>query len=853
MNTPGEHVDEWAVGGDGPVRRPQTRVRGRLVQQCPPRQRPTGVRPTGATLLAGVVLAAVMVGLGAVGLGSVPTASAATDQTSATTSAAADPTSAASSTTAATDTAPTTATPDLAAEAASASSTAPTAGSSDASADDGGADDGFLPGATPDPSDSPTGPVFGHPTPTNPPTTTPPVAPTIADPGDITTGTARFHGRGTPGHTLRVASGSTAACSTQVQRDGTWSCLGTVVSGPAQVFTVTDRTAPSLGSAATPSSDVVTPPTLATRSTSTGTVAGDGHPGATVALSASGSTGEWDATVGADGRWVVSLPRGVRDGTLTLVGTQTGSTATGYRSDLRSAASSPRTITLDRTAPAAPRIVEPRGTDRIRTQPIRVTGTGEPRAVVTVSVGRAPACITTVDADGDWACSVSGTSISPGWQILSAVQRDAAGNTSRSSSAVRVLVAASAATPSTSGSDPSTTGSTTGTSGPSRSGAAGPHTGSPGTGTGTATGDGPGTGWTVGGGTGSGAGGTTGSGTHAGGTGARTGGLDWSGPAGDWSARTAYDQAVPTIQSVFSWRTVLVATAVAAGFLVLVLAPLAMVAGVVRGRIRSPFAALLGRNLPRARSRAEDTLPTWVSIVSSVTIATLCAVLGTGVSLEARYVRLAVAIALGSALLTAALVLTTRWAAGRDRHLVGFRVSPVLVLAALVACALTRAGDLSPALVVGVVLVPTGRADLGTGPMRLGSDVVGRVRSATWRSVGFLVLAVAGWGVHSIATRDGAWTSFVSDVAITLCVGGLGAAVVSLLPFTGSVGAVLLAEARGRYAAIASVAAALTAAVYSGSAGTHVAPITWAVAVMLCVAAGLVARLWTRSAAAPDV
>ncbi|WP_439690264.1 Ig-like domain-containing protein [Curtobacterium sp. SP.BCp] len=840
MNTPGEHVDEWAVGGDGPVRRPRTQP-----------LRPAPLRLAGATVLAAVVLAGAVVGFGAVGLGPVPAASAVTTAAGAPT--AADAPTASDSPTV----------PD-----SPAASDAPTASDSPAASDtsagevlraaapnddgDGGSSGGFLPGATPDPSDSPTGPVFGHPTPTTPPTTTPPVAPTIADPGDITTGTARFHGRGTPGHALRVASGSAATCSTTVQRDGSWSCLGSVVSGPAQVFTVTDRTAPSLGSAATPSSDVVTPPTLATRSTSTGTVAGDGHPGATVNLSASGSAAEWDATVGPDGRWVVSLPRDVRDGTLTLVATQTGSTATGYRSDLRSAASSPRTITLDRSAPAAPRILDPRAADSVRAQPLRVTGTGEPRAVVTVSVGRSPVCIATVDTDGGWACSTSGTTIAPGSRILSAVQRDAAGNTSRSSSGVRVLVTASSATPSGSGSsDPSSTGSATGTSGASGSAGTGPgDTGS--SAAGTPTGGGSGTGSSADGSGPGGAPGTTDSGTHAGGPGAGPGGLDWSGPAGDWSARTAYDQAVPTIQSVFSWRTVLVATAVAAGFLVLVLVPLAMVAGVVRGRIRSPFSALLGRNLPRARSRADDALPTWVSIVSSVTIATLCTLLGTGVSLEARYVRLALAIALGSSLLTAATVLATRWAAGSDRHLVGHRVSPVLVLAALVACALTRAGDLSPALVVGVVLVPTGRADLGTGPMRLGSEVVGRVRGATWRSAAFLVLAVAGWGVHSVATRGGVWTSFVSDVAITLCVGGLGAAVASLLPFTGSVGAVLLAEARARYAVIASVAAALTAAVYSGAAGTHVAPITWAVAVMLCVAAGLVARLWARSAAAAD-
>ncbi|QSB24388.1 hypothetical protein [Curtobacterium sp. 24E2] len=79
-----------------------------------------------------------------------------------------------------------------------------------------------------------------------------------------------------------------------------------------------------------------------------------------------------------------------------------------------------------------------------------------------------------------------------------------------------------------------------------------------------------------------------------------------------------------------------------------------------------------------------------------MTVAALCTLLGVGVSLEARYVRLAIAVLLGTAVLTGAVVLVTRWAAGPDHRAVGFRVSPWLVLAALVACGITRAADLSP-------------------------------------------------------------------------------------------------------------------------------------------------------------
>ncbi|WFR68321.1 hypothetical protein P9139_08875 [Curtobacterium flaccumfaciens] len=301
-------------------------------------------------------------------------------------------------------------------------------------------------------------------------------------------------------------------------------------------------------------------------------------------------------------------------------------------------------------------------------------------------------------------------------------------------------------------------------------------------------------------------------------------GLDWSGSAGDWSASTAYDTTVPTIQSAFSWRTVLVATAVAAGFLVLVAGPLALVAGAARGRLRSPFAALLGRNRPRdERRRGEDALPTWASVTGAVLIVGLCTLLGVGVSLEARYVRLAIAVLLGAAVLTTTVVLSTRWAAGSDRGTIAFRVSPWLVLAALVACGTSRTFDLSPALIVGAVLVPVGRPGVDTAALRLGSSIAASARSATWRSVSLLAVAAAGWVLHSLTPGTGFWASFVSEVAITLCVGGLGAVVTTLLPLAASAGQTLLAQSRGRYAATAAVAVSLAAAVYSG-AGARTSP-----------------------------
>lgn len=690
-------------------------------------------------------------------------------------------------------------------------------------------------------------------TPTTTPTR-PPVRPSIADPGDITSGTVRFSGTGTPGHAIRVTGPGATECPATVRDDGSWSCLARVASGPQQVFTVQDRTMPSVGSSSAPASDVIVPPVVTTSRPTNGPVSGTGQAGSTITLSVSGSTTDRTATVGDDGRWTVSLGGATSgaggDARVTVTATQTASTADGYRSDLRSAASAPVTITLDRTAPAAPRVTAPAAGDVVRSQPTTVSGSGEPGAVLTVYVDRAPVCRTDVPASGRWSCSTTGATLRPGTSRITAAQQDAAGNFSATSASVRVRIAGQSSQP-TAPTDSTGPSGDPGSAVPSSTGSAAvsPGSGHDADGTGPSS---PGGTAPSGDGSGAGSGGTGGGGTSDGAaTGSHGGGLDWSGAAGDWSASTAYDTTVPTIQSAISWRTVLVATAVAAGFLVLVAGPLALVAGAARGRLRSPFAGLLGRNRPRdERRRGEDALPTWASITGAVLIVGLCTLLGVGVSLEARYVRLAIAVLLGAAVLTTTVVLSTRWSAGSDRGTIAFRVSPWLVLAALVACGTSRTFDLSPALIVGAVLVPVGRPGIDTAALRLGSSIAAGARSATWRSVALLAVAAAGWVLHSLTPSTGFWASFVSEVAITLCVGGLGAVVTTLLPLAGSAGQTLLAQSRGRYAAIAAIAVALAATVYSGAGGTHVSPIALAAVAAVCTAGAVAVRLWLGTASA---
>ncbi len=682
-------------------------------------------------------------------------------------------------------------------------------------------------------------------TPTPLPSDRPAVRPTIADPGDVTTATVRLHGRGTPGHRVRVAgpaaTGSTG-CTATVPASGAWSCIATVRSGPQQVFTVTDGSDPALGSSSAPASDVVVPPSVTTDRPTIGPVTGTGFraPRSRCRWRGAPATARRRSarTVGGRSRSRAATA-GTRSPRCRRPARPTGSART---SAVRSA---PRTVLLDRTAPSAPVVTAPGTDERVPSQPFVVRGTGEAGAVLTAYLDRAPVCRSDVGPDGRWACTTTGSTVAAGTHTVTAVQQDAAGNASRSSTGVRVLLPGRSAqptdgpsaTPGGGGSgvpSPSAPGTTPGAGPGGTDGSAGATPGAGASGTGTGGGSAHG-GGTTGGGT---TGGTTGDGQR--------GAPDWSGPAGDWTASTAYDRGVPTIQASFSWGTVLLATGVAAAFLLLVAAPLALVGASVRGRLRNPFTGLLGRNRSRAERRlGDDVLPTWAAVAIGVGVVGVTTLLAVGASFEARYVRLAVAVLLGAAVTTAVVVLATRWAAGADRASVGFRVSPWLVVAALVACGVTRLGDLSPALVVGAVLVPVGRPGADTGALRLGSTLASGVRVATARSVGLLVVAALGWVLHSVPSGSGFWSALVAEFATTLCVGAVGALVATLLPVPRSAGAVLVAGARARYVGL-TVAAVALAAVVAGPAPVAPSPTEVAVAAALCAAGGALCWAWLR-------
>ena len=562
MSTRGESSGSAAVGGDRRARRPR------------------------AGLVAGLTAALVA---GLLALTVVPAAAAAAATTPATTADATPVTAATSAPTSTADRTP-----------------APTAGPTPAP----GTTQADLQ-AQPTPGGVPTAPA--------PPSSGPAVDPTIADPGDLTSATGRFQGTATAGHRVRVidpALTSRSVCTATTATDGTWTCSGPVTTGPQQVFTVQDVSDTSRRTADAPAADVVVPPVISTREPTTGTVVGTGHVGTTISVSVSGSSAVRTAGgLGGDGRWIVSWSTGAPphpSGTVTMTATATASTADGFRSDLRSAASAPATRTFDRTPPDAPTVTSPRTRQRVAAQDLVVRGTGEPRAELTVYVDRAPVCGATVRADGTWACSTSGApAAAVGEHTVTALQHDAAGNHSTSSAPVQVDVAT--ATPGTTGSPSGHTGG----SSPAGGGPGSPTSSSGGPSHGAGAGpDGPGS---ATGGTPSDGAATTPGGTDAGGPGVQRQRLRllWSGRAGDWlsSDRVLVPPSRPSSRPSLGHaggrgcrrRRVPPPRR----------RPRPSRRRTLRGRVSLRLASFTGRNRPRTeRTRGDDALPAWASIGS---------------------------------------------------------------------------------------------------------------------------------------------------------------------------------------------------------------------------------------------
>ncbi|MBD8726582.1 hypothetical protein [Frigoribacterium sp. CFBP 13707] len=689
------------------------------------------------------------------------------------------------------------------------------------------------------PTPSPAPPSLGAP-PTTPPPTAEPVAPTIGPVSDSATGTVLVSGTATPGARVKVSvSGSgtfrTLCDAVTADAEGAWSCSGPVPTGAGWTATARDLDQPSTPDVDSGPFSVLTPPTVRGGLLVGGKLSGTAAPGATVTVTAGGGA-RATATAGGDGSWTTTLPASsFPSGSYTVTATQSSPSVPDVPS---SGASSAVSVRVDRDAPAAPRLTSPTAGQRIAAQPVTVTGSGEAGALATVYVDSSPVCQVVV-GDGPWSCSTAGSDLPLGSHVVQAALVDPAGNYGPPSAGVTVTVVdpASAVAPPVVGPTPRPGATPAPTASPSP---AGPSTsaapvapGSPGGDGGSPTDDAAG-----------GAGGAPGTG---------------DGPRGTWATATSFGEHLPTLGQTLAGPAWALAGGLALLFLLLVAAPARLAAASLRGRQRRRRASLTGRNrgveLPTSFSAA--TVSPWLPVALALVAGAAVTAVAAGVDDELQYARLALGIVIGLVVINGLGVALPALLVARARGLaLRVRMSPRLLLAAVVACAATRALSLDPPLVLGVLLTGALVAVPSSSGRHRGAEAA---REPDSRDVGvaaaaqlgaLVVLGGAAWVLHGVvpgaAAGAGAGAELARETLATVCLAGLGSLVVSLVPLGGLPGRRVWAWSRGAYVGLVVVGVSVAAVVFVG-APTAAFPVVPLVAASAVAALGAVAAwLWLR-------
>ncbi|MBD8610527.1 hypothetical protein IFT77_08515 [Frigoribacterium sp. CFBP 13729] len=671
-------------------------------------------------------------------------------------------------------------------------------------------------------------PQLGSPTPTPGPT---PVAPTVGPVADSPTGSVTASGDATPGARVKVALTSNGTyrdlcASVATTSSGSWTCTATVPSGAGWTVVVTDLDHTDVDPVTSSSFSVLAAPTVGSGLLVGAKLGGTAFPGAVVTVT-SGSGATATATVSADGGWVAVLPAaGFPSGRHDVRAVQSSSAVPAVPV---SASSRPSSVTVDRDAPAAPVVTSPTSGQRVAALPLTVSGTGEAGALATVYVDSTPVCQATVSGGGTWSCSAGGSELADGDRLVQAALVDPAGNFGPPSAAVRVTVGAAAAAPAAPGATATPRPGATATPSPAP---VPPSTAPPGPSDGGSTTAPPPTG----------PGGEGGAGTPPGaGQGTQT---------GTWATATTFGAGLPTLAQTLGGPVWPLGAAVALLFLVLVAGPSRLAAAAARGRLRPRAARLTGRNrsseLPTSFNRG--TVDPRVAAGLALAGGAAAIAVAAGVDGQVQYARLLAGIVLGLVVLNGLVVVLPAVLVARRLGLaVRVRMSPGLLLAAVVACGATRVFSLDPALVLGVLLVGTlgavhhhGGHAVGAGrnPGRRDRGIAAAVQLAAT-----VVVPAAAWVLHGLVDAPGAWPQLGREALATVCLAGLGSLVVQLLPLGSMPGRHVWAWSKGIYVALAVVGVSVAAAVFVGAPSSSfplpVLLVTSLVAALLAVAAWL--------------
>jgi hypothetical protein len=682
---------------------------------------------------------------------------------------------------------------------------------------------GAVARAAGDPTDTPTPePSLGQPGPQ-------PTAPTLDDVGDRDVNDVVVGGTGTPGATLRVLDPrvpSRALCEVAVPTGGTgavgWSCPVTLENGADQTLTVRDVTNSAVvADGVSPAFSVLGPPTVRGGPAPGGKVGGTAHPGARVTID--GGAAPVSTTADGTGAWSVVLPASTwPTGRYTVRATQSSASVPAVP---RSAASADVSVSVDRDAPGAPVLLSPRDGDRISAQPVSFSGTGEDGATVTAYVDSAPVCQSSV-VGGAWRCTSSDAALAEGAHLVQVAQIDAAVNVGPPSASISVTVASSAATTA----PPGPTAAPAPSAGPGATASPGAPV-DPGAGPSGAPLPGEGSGGAPGG-TGDGGG---------------TEEADTPAVTGSWAAATTFGRDLPTPGQAMTGTGWLLAVGLAAAFVLLVVAPARLLATALRGRLPRRGPRLTGRNRRLEPPTSFSSGQLDPRLTAALTIAAGAAVVGLAAGLdgEVRSARLFAGIVVGVALVNALAVvvptLVTSRLLGRESRV---RMSPRLLLVAVVACAVTRLLGLDPPLVLGVVLVgglvasSTSRHGRADEPSERDDGLVALVQVAA-----LVVVSTAAWAAHGALPGSGGFaTELALETSATVCLTGLGSLVLALVPVGSLPGRRLWAWSRPLHVALTVVGVGTAAAVFAGGPSSAF-PVGGAV-VAAVVLAGLCVAVW---------
>lgn len=565
---------------------------------------------------------------------------------------------------------------------------------------------------------------------------------------------------------VTAAPGGASCTTTATTASTPWSCvLDRVPNGAEIVLTATETKTDTTTTSATEKVKVLGAPTLDGPGSfvTPGIVSGGALTGATVSVLVNGSAGQGCTSVAVNSYWSCSInaPTG---GPYRVTAHQAKSDIGGP-----SAESNVQQVTVDKTRPAAPVVTSPRTNSRVVHQPVTFSGTGEPLGFLNVYVDASPVCGASISTAGHWSCTASG--IKNGAHAVQAIQSDLAGNFSDPSAPSKVYFGPKPATAVPPSPEPPATQSPTPTPGPSASPTPAPPI------------------------------------PYVPGSGTPPPSLQES--LTNWGTPTAFGTKLPTLAETISHGNWLLAPLLALGFILLIALPLRLVASVLRGRIHIRGAQFTGRN--RAVPEPDDAPPPnpWLAGAIPLAIAAGFIVLAVGVNGEVRFLRLLAAVGIGLAILNVLGVAIATRVSSKLHGVSGrLRFLPLLLLTAGIAAVLSRWTGIEPPVLAGVLI--------GVGFARMTPP---RPRAiANLAEVGTItVVAVAAWlAYQALGPVQGFWANLSIEVLATLCLAGLGSAVILMLPLGRLPGRVVLEWSPAAWLIAMAVVATLAWAIMLG-------------------------------------